>query len=79
MQPALAWIHSASTQSLLYSSLFTAGSILRLNQCLSIAVTMLSASKYCAMRSRARHGALALLVWWQTGASSGAPRVKKLY
>jgi hypothetical protein len=34
----VAWIHSASTQSLLNSSLPTAGSILRCNQCLSITV-----------------------------------------
>ena len=53
----LAWIHSASKRSLLYSSLFTGGSILRLNQCLSIAVTTWSASK---VPSQALHGSSAV-------------------
>jgi hypothetical protein len=33
----LAWIHSASARSLLYSFLSIAGSIIRLNQCLAVA------------------------------------------
>jgi hypothetical protein len=54
----LAWIHSASTLSLLNSSLSTAGSILRRNQCLSIAVCF-QIRRYAARALRGPGPALA--------------------
>jgi hypothetical protein len=48
VRPILAWIHSASTLSLLYSSLSTAGTF----SCVISAFLLLSASKYGAIQPR---------------------------
>jgi hypothetical protein len=53
----LAWIHPTTARSLLYSSQSTAGSIVWLNQCLSIASCF--QIRHCAVR--ARHGPTPML------------------